>query len=276
MMLRRVLTAAVGIAVVVFVIKGFGEEAFFVFVLLVVALALREFFSMALPDEDVWGKRLGIILGCFVLFSVFLDSRLSAGNSSYPCFLSTGCCVFSFFALFFYHISFSYKITDAFNQIAIKFFGIFYIALLFSYVILLRACSDGTNLLFFLLFVTWAGDTGAYVVGSWKGKNALCRKISPKKTIEGALGSIVSGVLISFLCRMFFLEKMSILNCLVLGVGINLMNQFGDLSESVIKRAFGVKDSGSILPGHGGVLDRIDSLLFAAPFLFYYVKIVKP
>ena len=275
-MLKRVLTAAAGIPVVVFVIKSSGEEIFFVFVLLVVVLALKEFFSMALSDEDVWGKRLGIALGCLVLLSSFLGSRSSAGNNSDPFFLSAGCLVFSFFALFFYHITFDHKIKDAFNRIAIKVFGIFYVALLFSYVILLRARSDGTSLLFYLLFMTWAGDTGAYIIGRWKGRNALCSKISPGKTIEGALGSFVSGLLISFLCRMLFLEKISILNCLALGVGINLLNQFGDLCESLLKRSFAVKDSGSVLPGHGGVLDRIDSLMFAAPFLFYYVKIVMP
>ena len=175
--------------------------------------------------------------------------------------------------LFFYHI-FQEPGIKTFNRLAIKFFGIYYITLLFSYVILIRSLPEGVCLLFFLLFVTWAGDTGAYIVGTWKGKRPFFSKISPNKTVEGALGGLVSGVMIAILCKLFFLQQISIWHCLMLGIGINFMNQTGDLSESIIKRSFGAKDSGAVLPGHGGVLDRIDSLLFAAPFLFYYIKIV--
>lgn len=275
-MLKRALTAAVGIPVVVLFIINSGEKAFLIFVLLVGAFALKEFFSMTLPAKHMWEKWIGIILGCFVMVSVFPDLHLSAGGDSEPFYLSSGILAFYFIVLFFYHILLKREITDALNQIAIKFFGVFYIALLLSYVILIRARPDGIELLFFLIFITWAGDTGAYIVGSWKGKRPLCRDISPHKTVEGALGSIVSGVLTAVLCKMFFLEQINILNCLILGVGINFMNQLGDLSESIIKRGFGVKNSGSVLPGHGGVLDRIDSLLFAAPFLFYYAKLVFP
>lgn len=275
-MLRRVFTAVVGIPLVVLIIKCAGEKAFFLLVLIVVALALNEFFGMTLSEEDVSGRGLGIILGGFVLLAAFLGSQLSTGNSSRTWFLFSGTCVISIFAIFFYHIVFNSNITDACHRIAIKVFGIFYIAFLSAHIILLRAHPDGINLLLFLLFVTWTGDTGAYFFGSWKGRNALCQMISPNKTLEGALGSIFAGVCMAFVCRMFFLKNISLLHCLALGIGINFMNQFGDLSESILKRAFGKKDSGSILPGHGGVFDRIDSLLFAAPFIFYYIKVVMP
>jgi phosphatidate cytidylyltransferase len=273
-MLKRALTAAVAIPLVVFIIKGLDETAFFIFVFLVVAMAIWEYSSMAFPDEGALDRGLGMFLGCLVLLAAFGGLRFSAGNDLFPCFISAGACLLSFFGLFFYYIIFNRTKTNVFNKIVLKFFGIFYIALLFSYVLLLRACSDGVSLLFFILLVTWAGDTGAYIIGRWKGKTPLCPEVSPKKTIEGAWGGFFSGILASLLCRMLFLKEMSIFDCVVLGVGINFMNQVGDLSESLIKRAFSTKDSGSLLPGHGGILDRIDSLLFAAPFLFYYVQLV--
>ncbi len=275
-MLKRALTAVIGIPAVILFINNSSEKAFFIFVLLTAAIALKEFFCMAQPDEGIWGKGLGILLGCIVLTSFFLDSHISPENSSSFYFLSAGACALSLITLFFYHFFFTGNKLKALDLIVVKIFGIFYIALLFSYVILIRALPDGVELVFFLIFITWAGDTGAYIIGSWIGKRALCPDISPKKTIEGAFGSAFFGILTAILFKMFFLKQMSILHCLMLGFGINIMNQFGDLSESMIKRSFGAKDSGSVLPGHGGMLDRIDSVLFAAPFLFYYIKTAMP
>ncbi len=273
-MLRRFVTACVGIPVVLFIIASLGKEVFLLVVLTVTAIALHEFFNMALSREAAIKRWTGIILGCLVVLAVFVGSNYSWAGTRGASFIVPGCFVFSVCILFFYHITLDSDITGAGKRLALTVFGIVYIPLLFSYVILIRNLSNGVDLLFLLLFVTWAGDTGAYIIGKWQGRHALSRSISPQKTVEGALGGLVFGILTALLCRMVFLKSISIPDCLIMGIGINFMNQFGDLSESLLKRTFDVKDSGFIVPGHGGMLDRIDSLLFAAPFLFYYVTII--
>jgi phosphatidate cytidylyltransferase len=270
MILKRIITALVGMPLVILIILGTNELWFFLLVLVVAALGLAEFFSMALAEEDVMGKRIGVFLGCGVVFSAFLDSQIFTKGMSPP-FLTTGFFVISIFVFFSYHITFGKDKKESLSQVVLKVFGIAYIALLLSYTVLLRPCDDGPKFLLLLLCVTWAGDTGAYFIGSLFGRHPLCPDVSPKKTIEGAVSSFVSGTMISFLFCMFFMKKVGVENSVALGMGINVMNQFGDLSESLIKRTFNVKDSGNLLPGHGGMLDRMDSILFAAPFLFYYI-----
>lgn len=276
MIWRRIATAVIGLPAVVFIILGFSKEAFFIFMLLVTAVALMEYFNMALPGQSRGTRVLGILLGCCVPAAVFLDAHLLTRSLSGLNFFSTGCCALCITVLFFYHMFIERSIPDSVNKIAISICGIIYVALLLSYIILIRARSDGPSLLLLLISITWAGDTAAYAVGSLIGRHPLCPRISPKKTIEGAAASCAVGIITALVCRALFLETIGIGHCLVLGLGINLMNQFGDLTESVIKRACGAKDSGVLLPGHGGMLDRIDSLFFAAPFLFYYMQIIVP
>jgi len=277
-MFKRALTVFVGVPAVVFLIRTGSEPVFFLFVLVLSGLALHEFFKLAVPDENVWARGFGMVLGSCVLLGIFLRSYVYGEHTDPVSSYTMGLYVFSCLALFFYHIIFDYQSKNLFNHIAIKAFGIFYVPVLFSYVVLIRAGTDGVGFLFFLICVTWAGDTGAYLLGTWIGRHALCMRISPKKTVEGSLGGIIAAVGTAFVCRALFLERLDVLHCLVLGAGINVFNQFGDLGESLIKRAAGAKDSGCIIPGHGGVLDRIDSLLFAAPFLYYYsaILLVQP
>jgi len=158
----------------------------------------------------------------------------------------------------------------------VQFCGIMYVAFLGSYLVLLRGRPDGVPLIFLLVLVAWAGDSGAFAFGTWIGKHRLSTRISPKKTIEGALGGLLCGVLTAVAFKLFVFQNLSMGHCLTIGVGLNVMNQFGDLCESFIKRSCVVKDSGTFFPGHGGVLDRIDSLLFAAPFLYFYINRALP
>jgi phosphatidate cytidylyltransferase len=121
---------------------------------------------------------------------------------------------------------------------------------------------------YFLFIVIWSIDTGAYAVGVKLGKHKLSQNISPKKTLEGALGGIAVGIIVSILCG-FILES------LVLGIFLAFSSQFSDLAESLLKRDVGLKDTSNLLPGHGGMLDRFDSFLFTAPLLYYYLSIFK-
>ncbi len=120
----------------------------------------------------------------------------------------------------------------------------------------------------FPMFVVWAGDTGAYFTGRAFGRHKLAPVVSPKKTWEGAAGGLVSSVLGGLLCRAIFFTEMPILDVVVFSAPAAVLGQIGDLCESMIKRSTGVKDSGTILYGHGGILDRIDGLLFAVPWFF--------
>jgi phosphatidate cytidylyltransferase len=172
-------------------------------------------------------------------------------------------------------------------------FAFIYIALPMGMLVQLRQQWAGGFYLLYLLLVVWAGDIFAYFVGKAMGRHLMAPRISPKKTWEGAAASLAASLAVGWLLfryalplssamlrvglidrrnGLFGLERPSMFPIIVLTIILNIAAQLGDLVESLLKRGAGVKDSGSILPGHGGMLDRIDALLFAAPILWYYAS----
>lgn len=158
---------------------------------------------------------------------------------------------------------------------AANLFGAVYIGVMFAYILLLRHIpgQNGFYVLFTIL-VTWANDSSAYFVGINFGKHKLSPRISPNKSVEGSIGGFIGGCIVAV--GMALITRRSVPVYLLLGTLVVAAGQFGDLVESVIKRNAGVKDSGMFLPGHGGLLDRFDSLLLAAPVVYYMVAYVLP
>ena len=154
--------------------------------------------------------------------------------------------------------------------------GMLYIGLTLSSLVMTRLLPRGEWLIFFLLLVTWASDTGAYYIGTLYGQHALAPRISPRKTVEGVLGGLIGAMIIAFVARWWFLPDLLSLHCTILAVLLSAAGLWGDLAESAIKRSVGAKDSSGVLPGHGGMLDRLDSLLFTAPAFYYYVTLFSP
>jgi phosphatidate cytidylyltransferase len=144
-----------------------------------------------------------------------------------------------------------------------------YIGMGFYYFIAIR--EEQLSYVFLALFVTWASDSGAYFIGKSMGKRKLWPDISPNKTIEGSVGGIVCGVIVALLFAFLSPLTESPLHLMVIGLVLSIFGQVGDLVESAFKRHYGVKDSGNILPGHGGVLDRTDSWLFVFPILYFLI-----
>ncbi len=141
---------------------------------------------------------------------------------------------------------------------------------------------DGIYLLLFSIFSSWMTDTFAYFVGSMLGKHKLCPKISPKKSVEGAIGGIVGAVLLNVLLlfvfkKFFFTEEtgLSYIAVIFLSIILSVVSMFGDLAASTIKRNFGIKDFGKLLPGHGGIMDRFDSVLFVMPVLYSAIYFIN-
>jgi phosphatidate cytidylyltransferase len=183
------------------------------------------------------------------------------------------------------------QLNSAYPAAAASVFAFTYVALPLGFLVQLREQPSGAFLVIYLLLVVWAGDIFAYFIGRSLGQHLMSPRISPKKTWEGAAASIIASVTIgaiffhyslpisSFFLKthliqprdgIFALQKPPLWPTLALSAILNIAAQLGDLVESLLKRGAGVKDSGSILPGHGGMLDRIDALLFAAPILWYY------
>lgn len=161
------------------------------------------------------------------------------------------------------------------KDLAITAFGVLYVGFTLSTVASTRSLPAGEWLVIFIALVTWAADTGAYYAGTLWGKHLLAPSVSPKKTVEGVAGGLALAVGAALVARAWFVPQFSLLDALVLGMLLTGSGLLGDLWESAIKRRAGVKDSGSILPGHGGMLDRLDSLLFTAPTFYYYVTCVR-
>jgi phosphatidate cytidylyltransferase len=147
--------------------------------------------------------------------------------------------------------------------------GLVYVGLLLSHFVLLYELEDGRFWVLFVMAVAFAEDTGAFYAGRNLGRRKLCPTLSPGKTVEGAVGGLAAAVLAAVVFRWLFLSGLPLPACLTLGLVVGVAGQVGDLFESLIKRASGVKDAGNLLPGHGGLLDRIDSLIFSAPLVYY-------
>jgi phosphatidate cytidylyltransferase len=146
-----------------------------------------------------------------------------------------------------------------------------YFGALASYFVLLREAPDGRDLLFFTVLTVWITDTGAYAVGRLIGKHKLAPAISPGKTIEGTLGSLMTGFGAVFVLNAVLDLGFDTIDWIALGLILPPVIGLGDLAESALKRALAIKDSSGLVPGHGGVADRLDSLLFAAPVVYYYL-----
>ena len=148
--------------------------------------------------------------------------------------------------------------------------GVLYIPLLMCHFILIRKTPAGILWIFFILVLAFTGDIAAYYVGRTLGKRKLLPQVSPGKTVEGTIGLVAGSITGCLLFRQFFFPLIPVGHAVILGLVGSIIGQLGDLSESALKRSAGVKDSGTLLPGHGGILDRLDCLMFITPFVFYY------
>jgi phosphatidate cytidylyltransferase len=149
-------------------------------------------------------------------------------------------------------------------------FGAIYVGWLLGYAIWLQNRADGPQLVLFLVGVTWAGESAAYLVGSSLGRHRLAPILSPRKTVEGAVAQIIVSVAAALALAAWLLPSCGLAGAAGAGILLGVIGQVGDLAESAIKRSIGTKDTGGLIPGHGGMLDRIDSLLFNAPALYLY------
>lgn len=166
------------------------------------------------------------------------------------------------------------------EQVTVAFFGIFYLAVMLSYLYQVRIMSDGKYLVWLIFLSSWGCDTCAYCVGMLIGRHKLAPVLSPKKSIEGAVGGVVGAALLGFIYALLFGGKMhevanpQITCALACAIGA-IISQMGDLAASAIKRNHSVKDYGHLIPGHGGVLDRFDSMIFTAPAIFFALSFLK-
>ncbi|MBI5560776.1 MAG: phosphatidate cytidylyltransferase [Deltaproteobacteria bacterium] len=149
--------------------------------------------------------------------------------------------------------------------------GVMYVALPLSHFIRISLLPNGRIWILFLMSVVWLNDTAAYYTGSAIGRHKLSPRVSPNKTVEGAIGGVIGGLAAAFLFNRFFETGLAAKDVVFISVFLGMVSLLGDLSESLLKRGAGVKDSGSIIPGHGGVLDRLDSIIFSVPALYYYL-----
>jgi phosphatidate cytidylyltransferase len=146
-----------------------------------------------------------------------------------------------------------------------------YLAIPLTAFVGIKGFAGGGFWLLFVMVIVWANDIFAYYTGKLLGTNKLSPVISPNKTYEGAIGGLVGGVVVAFLYNYYFSMGMGFFGIIFVAVILGIIGITGDLAESLIKRATGVKDSGTLIPGHGGVMDRIDSLIFTVPALYYYL-----
>jgi phosphatidate cytidylyltransferase len=172
--------------------------------------------------------------------------------------------------------------SNALYRIAATELGVVYVGLMASHLVLLRelpritgeSYGAGSRYVLLVFLVTWGCDTAAYLIGRRWGRHPLIERVSPKKSVEGSVGGLVFAVAFSLLAKFWFAGFLSLGQSLSLGLLVGAFGQLGDLVESLIKRDVNTKDSSGTIPGHGGVLDRFDSLLFTAPLAYYYLRIL--
>jgi len=273
MLLPRFLTALVGIPLFLGAVY-FGGLPFLFILLGVVWLGVREFYAIAEQTGYPCFPWLGQIAAILLLVSFYLNGGslgASLDHQGTPA-------LFMLILLAIVLRSLVQAPSDtSISQWAVTLFGVFFVAWTLSHLLLLRDLRPHGQLATFLLIVIiWASDTMAYLIGRRFGKKRMAEAISPKKSWEGAFAGLLGAMGVAILFQLvFFRSVMSPIEAALLALMTSAVAIVADLGESVLKRGAGVKDSSTLLPGHGGILDRFDSFLLAAPFFYYYWAIFK-
>jgi len=258
MLIKRIISSVVLISIITGVI--FFDWLCGLVVTLFIIVGLYEYFLMLEKKGIHIYKYFGIGIGAIIPLSIMFKFEPTKNWELLFIVLA----LFSLIVMQFKRRDNSGVIVD----ISTTLFGILYVSWFFSFIIKIRYLPDGLGNLAALLLITKLGDIGAFLVGNRWGKHPLIPRISPKKTVEGALGSLSFSILGAIASKSFL--PFNYIQLLLIAIGLNILGQLGDLSESLLKRDCKVKDSGTIFPGMGGVLDEIDSLLFSAP-VFYFI-----
>jgi phosphatidate cytidylyltransferase len=271
---RRWLTALVLIPLLLLVLFKGGHFFFVLFILAASSLGQWEFLSMFQTDSDGVRRAKALILGSIVLLSFCTAAPATKlcnpggiliCNPSIVLFTLVLCL---FLLLLFYLFTYGH-IPDLSRELAVNILGLLYIPFLLGHFIWLRYLFEGEWWVLWLLLVIFAGDTGAFYIGKLLGRGKLYPAVSPGKTWAGAWGGIGASLAVGAVAGSWLLTGVSTLFMAGLAFTLAVVGLLGDLFESMLKRQMQVKDASQLLPGHGGMLDRLDSLLFAAPVLVY-------
>jgi phosphatidate cytidylyltransferase len=260
---KRVPTALVCLLLVFLVIQFSPRLVFFLFTQVVILASLFEFYNLFRMKKLFPQRALGIVLA-LVISASFYFTKFPLELALFLCLLLSG---------LYYVVSFNTleKLVTFPTSVSLTIFGPLYLSFTLNYFYPLRE-GRGPFYIYFLFAVIFLGDSGAYFFGKLWGRRKMVPMASPRKTWEGSFGGILFAVLGALLARQVLLRSLPLWKALVSGMLIHAVAQLSDPLESLFKRGVGVKDSSKVLPGHGGVLDRIDSLILGAPFFYYLVK----
>ncbi len=258
--IKRWTTALVAVPLL-FALIYFGSPfVFSAMIVAVILLGVHEYNGLVFGEDYRWEKTEGLIVALLIALSFY------SGNPV----LIMAVIVLSVLSVF---ITFTVRIKEPVFDIlpvAKAVLCLMYIPTMLSHFILIRNLHDGILWIFFILCLAFSGDVAAYYVGRTWGKRKLLPLVSPGKTVEGTIGLLIGSVIGCVVFQQIFLQSFPVAHAAIIGFFGSAIGQLGDLCESAIKRASGSKDSGTLLPGHGGILDRLDCLIFIAPFVYYY------
>ncbi|OGR02114.1 MAG: hypothetical protein A2511_10600 [Deltaproteobacteria bacterium RIFOXYD12_FULL_50_9] len=260
--MKRIITALIAGGLWLVVLFSHSFTLFWLTLTLLTALALYEYFAMLCSNSHKEDIVYGVLFGIIPCLAVFYKTPESSAVGLLVSLL-----------LLFGLIIFRYRSYNGqgFDTLCRYCFGNVFIGFFASHIVLIMSKPNGPYWLLLLTGITIASDSAAYYIGSNFGKTKLCPSISPGKTVAGLIGGIAGGAIAGVIIAYIFLPGSFLVTIGLISIGIATISMGSDLIESMIKRATGIKDSGHILPGHGGILDRIDSLLAVAPVFFYLI-----
>jgi phosphatidate cytidylyltransferase len=274
-MIKRIITAIVCMALFIGLFILFPKFAIPFLSILISVIASHELIK-AFQKVQIKPLKIIIYISCLYTVALFTVYLLS-GNSGLDKMLGSENILAGLFLVVF--ISFLGMILNrehTLKDLTSTLFIVLYVPFLISFVPLINFMDNGKYYIWIVFISVWAVDTFAYFVGSLIGKNHFIERISPKKTLEGFIGGILGGAIGTFLYWLFIkdLNIISLIDILIIGLITGIVAQLGDWTASIIKRQTGIKDFGSLFPGHGGVLDRVDSILMSAPIIYFYLKYI--
>jgi len=265
---ERTSTAAVLLLIILAVVQWAPRLIFFLFLQIIIVAAVMEFFGLARRRQAGPQTGLGLLLAILISLSFLWPKQLPLALALVISFL--------IFSLYFVIYTNSIEKVVIFPAAAaLTFLAPLYISLPLNFFYWLRV-EYGPKIIYFLLAVIFLGDTGAYLIGQKFGQHRLVPMASPKKTVEGAIAGLLWATAAALLFRWLFWPSLALLAAAALGLITHAVAQIADPFESLFKRAAGVKDSSPLLPGHGGFLDRVDSLLLATPVYYFLLKLFLP